>query len=107
MDITFKEFQHKAEQVDVHPEKDDRLWEYALTGLFSESGKFSKTLEDGLSKGELSVAEREKAIESAWMSLWCLSVACHHAGISLEEVAERGFAALDRIGDDFLPRPEK
>jgi len=106
MAITFKQFQSKANQVDIHPKKDDRPWEYALTGLLSESGKFSKNLEVGLPKGELSADEREKAIESAWMTLWCLSVACHHAGISLEEVAERGFAELDRIGDDFIPKKE-
>jgi hypothetical protein len=92
MGITFKEFQLKAEQVDVHPEKNNRPWEYALTGLLSESGKLSKTLEAGLPKGKLSAEDREKAMESAWTALWFLAVACHHAGFSLEEVAERGFS---------------
>jgi hypothetical protein len=103
MGITFKEFQRKAEQVDVHPEKGERPWEYALTGLLSESGKFSKILEAKLPEGKLTTEQREMAIESGWKLLWCLAVACQFAGISLEEVAGRGFTELDRIGDDFLP----
>jgi hypothetical protein len=91
MAITFKNFQSKAETVDVHAEGTEQPWTYALTGLLSESGKFSKTLEAGLPKGKLTNGEREKAIENAWKLLWCLSVACRFAGISLEEVAERGF----------------
>jgi hypothetical protein len=102
MAITFKEFQLKAETVDVHPESTDKPWEYALTGLFSESGKFSKTIETGLPKGNLTREEREEAIESAWKSLWCLAVACRFAGFTLEDVAARGMIELDKIGDDFL-----
>ncbi len=104
MAITFKEFQSKAQQVDAHPHSGAKSWEYALTGLNEESGKFSRLLEAELSKGKLAIEERKKAIESAWHMLWFLTLACHHAGIPLEEVAERGMAGLDQIGDDFLPK---
>lgn len=104
MAITFKEFQSKAERVDVHPERTDQPWTYALTGFSSAAGKFSKTLESGLPNGMLTDQERERAIENAWQSLWHLAVACRFAGISLEEVAERGFVELGKIGDDFLPQ---
>jgi hypothetical protein len=73
-------------------------------GFAEECGKFSKTLESELPKGGLAAEARERAIENAWKSLWCLAVACRFAGISLEEVAERGLVGLDQIGDDFLPK---
>ena len=104
MAITFKEFQSKAESVEVHPESTDKPWEYALTGFLAETGKFSKTVETGLPKGNLTSEEREKAIENAWKALWCLSVACCFAGISLEAVADRGMIELDKLGNDFLPK---
>jgi hypothetical protein len=104
MAITFKEFQSKAEGVEVHPESTDKPWEYALSGLISELGKFSKIVDMGLPKGNLTSEEQERAIESAWKSLWCLAVACRFSGISLEEVAERGKIELDKIGDDHLPK---
>jgi hypothetical protein len=103
MAITFKEFQLKAESVEVHPESTDKPWEYALTGLFSESGKFSKIIDTRLPKGNLTSEELENAIDSAWKTLWFLSVACHFAEISLEDVANRGMIELDKIGNDFLP----
>ena len=104
MAITFKEFQSKAEQVDVHPEHTDQPWVYALTGLASESAKLSETLTTELPKGELTIEGRKKATDSAWQLLWFLTAACRYAGISLEEAAERGLVELDKIGDDFLPR---
>jgi hypothetical protein len=104
MDITFKNFQSKAQGVDVHPESTAQPWTYSLTGLVSESGKFNKIVESGLPKGNLTAEDREQAIESAWKILWFLSSACSSAGISLEEVAERGMIGLDQIGDDFLPK---
>lgn len=104
MGITFKDFQSKAERVDIHPERTDQPWTYALTGLSSTTGKFSKTLEVGLAKGALTPEERAVAVENVWQALWCLAVACHFAGISLEEAAERGLVGLDKIGNDFLPR---
>jgi len=103
MAITFKEFQTKAEGVDVHPERTEQPWQYALTGLNENSGKFAKILQEELPKGSLTASGREKAIENAWMALWHLAVACRSAGISLEEVAERGFFELDHVGDHHLP----
>jgi hypothetical protein len=103
MAITFKEFQSKAERFEVHPEHTDQPWNYALTGLLSESARLSKTLTTELPEGKLSIAEREKVIKSTWQMLWFLAVTCRYAGISLEEVAERGLVELDKIGDDFLP----
>jgi len=103
MAITFKEFQSKAEQVEIHPERTDQPWIYALTGLTEASGKFSKTLEAGLPNGELTPEERGKAIECAWKLLWSLTVACNLAGISLEEAAERGLSEMDHLGDHLLP----
>jgi hypothetical protein len=102
MAINFKQFQSKAEGIEAHPEHTERPWEYALTGFISESSRFSKIVETGLPKGSLTSEERERAIDSAWKSLWFLSVACHFAGISLEEVAERGMIELDKIGNDFI-----
>jgi len=104
MALTIKEFQSKAEQVDIHPERTDQPWTFVLTSLASETGKFSKTVELGLRKGSLTNEEKEKAIDNAWKSLWCLAAACRFAGISLEEVAERGMTGLDQIGDDVLPQ---
>jgi hypothetical protein len=103
MAITFKTFQSKAEQIDVHPEHTEHPWTYATMGLLSESARLSKTLTTGLPNGEFTIEERKKAIDSAWKLLWFLTAACRYAGTSLEEAAERGLVELDKIGDDFLP----
>lgn len=104
MAITFKQFQSKAEGVEVHPENTGQPWTYALSGLSSATGKFSKTLEQGLPNGGLTAQEREIVVENAWQSLWYLAVACRFAGTSLDEVANLGLVELDKIGDDFLPK---
>jgi hypothetical protein len=104
MDITFKNFQLKADSVDVYPESSAQMREYALTGLLSETGKLSKALGGEPPDGDISREGREKVIENTWKTLWFLAAACRSAGISLEEVAESGMTGLDKIGNEFLPK---
>lgn len=101
--ITFEEFQSKAERVDVHPEKVDTPWTFALTGLLSETGKLSKIIDSTLPKGAPPPHTRAEIIDCVWKSLWYIAVVARMAGTSLDEAAQQGSSELDKIGDDFIP----